>query len=188
MEIKYIPKDEITVAQQEMLGVIEKTCFGMSTTEIIANQEAGHPFGAVELGVFLLFDDEKIVGNVFLYKRLTEYDGQDYHIGGFGGLAVMPEYSGKGYARRLAEEALKMANDIGVDVACLFMSREDSISKFYERLGYVFLDRRCYYIDSLHREAYFDNVMILGLNNKELVSKILTTNHKFHFGKEEGCW
>ena len=170
-----------------MLNVIEKTCFGFSAAEIISNKENGHPF-AVELGAFLLFDDEKIVGNAFLYKRLTEYDGQDYYIGGLGGLAVMPEYRGKGYARQLTEKTLKMSCDIGVDIACLFIDREDTIYKLYEKFGYVFLNRRGYYFNSLSKELSEDNVMILGLNNKQLAEKILSTNYKFHYGKEEGCW
>ena len=188
MEIKYIPKNEITGVQQEMLNTIEKTCFGFSSAEVMNNTEEGHPFGAVELGAFLLFDNEKIVGNAYIYKRLTEYDGQEYYIGGFGGLAVMPAYRGKGYARQLAEESLKKAYDIGVDVACLFTSRKETIHKLYERLGFTFLNRKGYYIDSLHKEASEDDVMIMRLNDKELTAKILATNHKFHYGKEEGCW
>ncbi|MDR2505218.1 MAG: GNAT family N-acetyltransferase [Oscillospiraceae bacterium] len=188
MEIAYVPKNKVTEPHQEMLRIVEKTCFGISSAKIMENKEEGHPFGAVELGAFLLFDDKRIVGNAFLYKRLTEYDGQNYYIGGLGGLAVMPEYRGKGYARQLTERTLNMSYDIGVDVACLFTSREETIYKFYERLGYSFLDRRGYYIDSLHKEAFVDNVMILGINNKELAERILVTNHKFHYGKEEGCW
>ena len=33
-----------------------------------------------------------------------------------------------------------------------------------------------------------DNVMILGLCDMELAKKILSTKHKFGYGKEEGCW
>ncbi len=188
MEIKYIPKNEITVVQQDMLNVIEKICFGISSAEIIANKEASHPFGAVELGVFLLLDDDKVVGNAFLYKRLSEYDGQNYYIGGLGGLAVMPEYRGKGYARELTEKTLKMSYEIGVDVACLFISREETLYKFYESLGFAFLYREAYYINSLGNEQIENDVMIMGLNDIALAEKILTTNHKFHYGKEEGCW
>lgn len=187
MEIKYVPKNEITEAQLKMLKIVEQTCFGISEYET-ENNEEGHLFGAIESGVFLLFDDEKIVGCAYVYKRLTEYDGQEYYIGGLGGLAVMPEYQGNGYARQLTEKALKMSCDIGVDVACLFTSREENVYKLYEKLGFVFLNRRGYYLNSLYKEAFRDDIMILGLNNKEMAEKILTTNHKFHYGKEEGCW
>lgn len=95
------------------------------------------------------------------------------------------------YFRKLTEKterALSMSYDIGVDVACLFTSREENIYKLYEKLGFVFLNRRGYYLNSLYKEAFRDDIMILGLNNKEMAEKILATNHKFHYGKEEGCW
>ena len=188
MEIIYVPKNEITKAQKDMLKIVETTCFGISSEQIMETKEVGHPFGAVELGAFLLFDDNKIVGHAFLYKRLTEYDGQAYYIGGVGGLAVIPEYRGKGYARWLTEKTLKESYDIGVDVACLFTDKEDTVYKFYEKLGFVYLNRNAYYIDSLGKEMPKDDVMIMGLKDKALAEKILATKHKFHYGEEEGCW
>jgi len=184
MEIKFIPQNELNNEQQAMLKVIEETCFGIFTI----SQEEGHCFGAVEIGVFVLLDKDKIVGNAYLYKRLTEYDGQKYFIGGLGGLAVMPKYRGKGYARQLVEKTLEMAYDIGVDVACLFTEKEETIFKLYEKMGFSFLNRRGYYIDSLNEEAYRDDIMIMGLNDKKMAKKILETNCKFHYGEDEGCW
>lgn len=196
MEIKYIARNAMTETQLNMIDIINKICFSDSgktdksneNTAVESVKDEGHPHGAVELGKFLLFDNDKIVGQVFVHKRLTEYDGQDYYIGGFGGLAVLPEYRGKGYARQLVEKALQMSYDIGVDVACLYIGIEDTVYKFYNEIGYKFLNRKAYYIDSLGKEKTEDYVMILGLNNKELANKILTTDHKFHYGKEEGCW
>ena len=45
----------------------------------------------------------------------------------------------------------------------------------------------------LGAERVIDNVMILGLCDMELMrygisKKILSTKHKFGYGKEEGCW
>lgn len=40
----------------------------------------------------------------------------------------------------------------------------------------------------LGTERVIDNVMILGLCDMELAKKILSTKHKFGYGKEEGCW
>jgi len=189
MQIKYISRNEITDVQQKMIDVINETCFPESEEENIL--EEGHPHGAVELGKFLLFDGENIVGQVYVHKRLTEYDGQEYYIGGLGGLAVMPEYRGKGYARQLAEAAVKMSQDIGVDVASLYVgneNKEKTAYKLYESLGYVFLNREGYYLTSIGIEKTDNSIMILGLNNKELAEKILATNHKFHYGNQEGYW
>ena len=188
MEIVFAAKNEITQKQQKMLNEIERICFGFSAITIIENKDIGHLFGADELGVVLLLDGERIVGNAYLYKRISEYNGKEYCLGGPGGLAVLPEYRGKGYARLLMEKTLELAHDVGVDVACLFTEREDTVHKLYEKFGFVYLNRKGYYVDSLQKEAYRDDIMIMGLKDKALARKILSTGHKFHYGKEEGCW
>ena len=109
-------------------------------------------------------------------------------IQSIGGLAIAPEYRGKGYARKLVEVGLQKSYEIGVDVACLFTERTETVHKLYEKFGYAYLNRDVYYIDSLGKERTRDDVMILGLRNKRLAEKILSTNGKFHYGKEEGCW
>ncbi len=186
MDIRFAFKNEITQAQQEMLNVVNKECFGFDDTEI--NQDEGHMFGAVEFGAYLLLDATRIVGVSYLYKRLSEYDGQKFHLGGFGGLGILPEYRGKGYAREMTERSLHLAYEVGVDIACLFAERAATVHKLYEKFGFVYLDREAYYFDSLEAERVIDNVMILGLCDMELAKKILRTKHKFGYGKEEGCW
>ena len=188
MEFIFVHKNEATQKQQEMLKAIEEICFGVFPIEQMENSGEGHLFGAIEVGALLLMDDERLVGNTYLYKRATEYYGQEYFIGGLGGLAVMPEYRGRGYARQLIEKTLELAYEIGVDVACLFTEREDSVHELYEKMGFSFLSRRGYYIDSLQQEAFRDDIMIMGLNNKKLAKKILLTDFKFHYGEDEGCW
>lgn len=186
MHIKFAFKNEITQAQQIMINAVNKKCFGFDDTEI--NQDEGHMFGAVEFGAYLLLDNTKIVGVSYLYKRLSEYDGQKFNIGGFGGLGILPDYRGNGYARQMVEKSLHLAYEVGVDIACLFTDRNETVYKLYEKFGFVYLDREAYYYDSLGVERTIDNVMILGLCDMKLAKKILSTKYKFRYGKEEGCW
>lgn len=186
MNIKFVLKSELTEAQQKMINTVNKTCFGFDETEI--NQDEGHMFGAVEFGAYLLFDNAQIVGVSYLYKRNSEYDGQEFYLGGFGGLGVMPDYRGMGYARQMVEKSLHLAYEVGVDIACLFTDRNETVHKLYEKFGFEYLNREAYYIDSLGAEKTIDDVMILGLRDKALAQKILDTNHKFRYGKGEGCW
>lgn len=186
MEIKFIAKDKITRSQQKMIDRVNEICFGFDLA--VVKQDEGHMFGAVESGAYVLLDENQIVGILYIYKRLSEYDGQEFYIGGFGGLGILPDYRGKGYARQMVEKALQMSYEMGVDIACLFVDRNDNIYKLYEKLGYTFLNRAAYYIDSLGKEKMIMDVMILGLNNKALAEKILTTKCKYHYGNDEGCW
>lgn len=186
VDIKFVFKNEITETQKVMLNAVNKVCFGFDDTEI--NQEEGHMFGAKEFGAYLLLDNTTVVGVSYLYKRLSEYDGQQFFIGGFGGLGILPDYRGNGYARQMVEKSLHLAAEVGVDIACLFTDRDETTYKLYEKFGFVYLNREAYYFDSLGVEKTLDDVMILGLGDKMLAKKILSTNYKFHYGKEDGCW
>ena len=186
MEIKFIKKDDTTEFQQKMIDIVNKICFDFDPNELKTDE--GHMFGAIEYGAYVLLNQADIVGIIYIYKRRSEYDGQEFYLGGFGGLGILPDYRHKGYARQLVEKAIQMSYEIGIDIACLFIERNETVYKLYEKLGYTFLNRDAYYIDSLGKEKVIRDVMILGLNNKPLAQKILSTNYKFHYGKDEGCW
>ena len=190
MEIKYIVDGTMTDEQQKDVDIINKICLsGSDPNEPTEDfDESMYEYSAPEDGIYLLFDGERAVGRVAVHKVLTEYNGQEYYLGGFGGLAVLPEYQGKGYARKLAEAALKKSYEIGIDVACMEVNTESGITELYKRLGFKFLNRPAYFINHGNNEVTNDKVMIMGLHNKKLADEILNTNHKFHYGKNLGHW
>jgi len=183
MEIKFTERSNITENQRNDLKIIFEICFAGAS-----GGDNAYDWGTVETGKFILYDGEKIVGQVDVHKRLTDYEGREFFLGGPGGLAIMPGYRGKGFARALTECAIQKSREIGVDVACLCVNRDDGVHKFYEKLGYVFLNRDAYYINGLGIEKTDDSVMIKGINHTELAEKILKTKYKFHYGKEHGYW
>ena len=189
MEIKYISDGAMTEKQQKDVDIINDTCLGGDSEGTEENFDINtYGYSAPEDGMFLLFDGERAVGRAAVHKTPTEYNGQEYYLGGFGGLAVLPEYQGKGYARKLAEAALEKAYEIGVDVACMEVDTKSGIAGFYKKLGFAFLNRPAYFINHGNNEAADDNVMIRGLCNEKLSDKVLATNYKFHYGKSKGHW
>ncbi|MCL1859084.1 MAG: GNAT family N-acetyltransferase [Oscillospiraceae bacterium] len=189
MEIKYIPEGTITEKQQKDVDIIDSICFAGDPNEPAEEFDINtYEWSAPADGMFMLFDCDRIVAHVSVHKTLTEYNGQQYYLGGFGGLAVLPEYRGKGYARKLAEAALEKAYEIGIDVACMCVNMESGITDFYQKLGFKFLNRPAYFINHGNNEVTDDTVMIMGLKNKILADEILSTNYKFHYGKSKGHW
>ncbi|MCL2821475.1 MAG: GNAT family N-acetyltransferase [Oscillospiraceae bacterium] len=189
MEIRYIPDGTMTERQQKDVDIINDICLSGDSD---CNEEEfdinTYEYSAPEDGMYLLFDGDKAVGRAAVHKVLTEYNGQEYYLGGFGGLAVLPEYQGKGYARKLAEATLEKAYEIGVDVACMEVDMDSGITDLYQKLGYKFLNRPAYFINHGNNEVPDDKVMIKGIRNNELANEILTTNYKFHYGKSLGHW
>ena len=81
----------------------------------------------------------------------------------------------------MVEKSLHLTAEVGVDIACLFTDKDGIAYKLYEKFGFVYLNREAYYFDSLGVEKTIDDAMILGLGDKMLAKKILSTNHKFQY-------
>jgi predicted N-acetyltransferase YhbS len=189
MEIKYIPDGTITEKQQKDVDIINGIAFGGDPNEPEVEFDINtYEWSAPADGMFVLLDGERIVGIVSVHKTLTEYNGQEYYLGGFGGLAVLPEYRGKSYGRKLAEAALAKSYEIGIAVACMCVDMKSGITDFYQKLGFKFLNRPAYFINHGNNEVTDDTVMIMGLHDKNLADEILKTNYKFHYGKSKGHW
>jgi len=188
LKIKFIPNGEMTQRQKNDVDIINKTCLSGDPDDPVRVEINMYDWSASDEGMFLLLDGERVVGRIAVQKAFTEYDGQEYVLGGFGGLAILPEYRGGGYARIMAELALDKAREVGVDVACMCVDMESGITNFYQSLGFTFLGRPAYFINWIDKEKTDNNVMIMGLNNKPLTEKILNTNHKFHYGEDRGHW
>ena len=186
--LKYIPNGKVTSEQQNQIDFINRKYLSGDSNDPKRIEINMYDWGAPEDGIFLLYENEKVIGKVTVHKTLTEYDGQEYYLGGFGGLAVLTECRGRGYGQLLAEAALNKARDICVDVACMCVDMNSGITDFYERLGFKFLNRPAYFINWADKEKSDDTVMIMGLNNSELADKILSTTGKFHYGKSKGHW
>ncbi|WLC63642.1 GNAT family N-acetyltransferase [Clostridium tagluense] len=152
----------------------------------VPDEDCELDFVDVSLGKFLMYHNDKAIGSVGIHKRKAEYDREEYILGGFGALAILPQYRGNGYGKVLAEKAIEKLYEINCDVACLCVDRKHNAYKLYQVLGYTFLQRDAYFIDALGKEKTNDSVMILEIKNNELADKILYTNYKFHYGKGKG--
>ena len=175
----------ITEKQQNDVDIINKTRLSGDSNDQHEFDISTYEYSAPKDGMFLLFNGEKVVGRMAVHKTFAEYNGQEYCL---GGLAVLPEYRGKGYARKLAEAALRKAHEIGVDIACVEVNTESGITDFYQKLGFTFLNHPAYFLNHGNHEVTDDNVMIMGLRNKNLADKILATKDKFYYGNSLGHW
>lgn len=185
MIIKYFPDGTISEKYRKDIDFINETCLSNDNAD---SETDMYDWGAPEDGKFLLLNGDTVVGRAAVHKAFSEYNGQSYCLGGFGGLAVLPEYRGGGYGRALAEAALSKAKEIGVDVACMCVNMESGIADFYKRLRFRFLNRSAYFVNWSDKEKTDNTVMIMGLNDPKLAEEILNSGHKFHYGQDKGHW
>ena len=183
MEIRFLLTENISEKEDKEVKEINNICF-----EDVPDEDCKLDFVDVSLGKFLMYDNDKAIGSCGIHKRKSEYDGEEYILGGFGELAILPQHRGNGYGKVLTEKAIKKLYEINCDVACLCVDRKHNAYKLYQVLGYTFLQRDAYFINAIGKEKINEAVMILGIENKELADKILNTNYKFHYGKDKGYW
>ncbi|MBL4937768.1 GNAT family N-acetyltransferase [Clostridium sp. YIM B02515] len=183
MEIKFMLTENISEKENKEITEINNICFAD-----IPDEECELDFVDVSFGKFIMYDNNKAIGSCGIHKRKCEYVGEEYILGGFGELAILPQYRGNGYGKVLAEKAIEKLYEISCDIASLCVDRKHNAYKLYQLLGYIFLQRDAYFIDALGKEKTNDSVMIIGIKNKELPDKILNTNYKFHYGKDKGYW
>lgn len=188
MEIVYVPDGCMTEKQRLDVDVINESCLAGDSHDPEAVEADMYDWEAPEHGKFLLMDGDRAVGRVAVHITRAEYGGRSYTLGGFGGLAVLKEYRGRGYGRALAQAALDKAREIGVDVACMCVNMESGITKLYKDFGYRFLERPAHFTSWAGKEKTDDTVMILGLCDKELAETILSTNGRFSYGDCKGHW
>lgn len=184
MQINFVFTKDMTEKDNRELSYVNSICFQDAPDEACMLN-----YVADSLGKFLLYnDDGKIVGRNGIHIRKSEYDGEIYTLGGFGGLGVLPEYRGHGYATILTKMAIDKLYEIKADIAVMCVDRNKTVYEFYEKYGFCFLDRNAYFINALGEERFDDSVMIRGICNKNLAEKILTTEYKFHYGDDYGYW
>ena len=87
MEIRYIPDGTMTEEQQRDVDVINNVCLSDDSEGEQEFDLSTYEYSAPEDGMYLLFDGDRAVGRVAVHKTLSEYDGQEFYLGGFGGLA-----------------------------------------------------------------------------------------------------
>ncbi len=186
MELKYIPNGTMTEQQQKAVDIINDTCLSDDIPEVFDIDT--YAYSAPEDGMYLAIEGDRIIGRAAVHKVRATYNGRAYNLGGFGGLAVLPEYQGGGYGRALAEAALAKCREIGVDVVCMEANIRSGIAQFYERLGFRFLGRPAYFINHGMHEVGDPHVMLMGLLDPALGEEILSTEHKFSYGEHLGHW
>ena len=92
-------------------------------------------FRSKERHVGLQDDSGRLVASTGIVVVDVEVDGERFPVVGLGGVIVSAPYRGRGLARRVVEEALARARQLGPRFAMLFC-HEDRAG-LYRRLGFV---------------------------------------------------
>lgn len=181
MKIEFVKEPDLTESQKEDIVKLAKECFGD-----VPQKEIEEDFIAESFGRLLTYEDDQLIGMSCLFKRVTEFDGENIVYGGVGGVCVTGSYRGKGIATKMIEQGLAMLRKEGCDVACLNVDRRKTTHKIYEKVGFKFLGRDISYEDINGVIKYDGDSMFMPLNSPEKFQKIMKNEAVFHQGR--GYW
>jgi len=83
----------------------------------------------------------RLVGHLGFARRLIEVDGQCVKIAGIGAVAILPDFQGQGWGRRLLSRlGTHLAAEADVEFG--FLQCRDIVVPFYEKLGFRRITQR----------------------------------------------
>ncbi|MBU3101859.1 MULTISPECIES: GNAT family N-acetyltransferase [Clostridium] len=112
MKIIFLLTKNISIKENKEITEINNICF-----EDVPDEDCKLDFVDVSLGKFIMYDNDTAIGSCGIHKRKSEFDGEEYILGGFGEVAILPRNRGNGYGKVLAEKAIKKLYEINCDVA-----------------------------------------------------------------------
>lgn len=133
-----------TLADLDAVTAIEAECF--PAAEAATRESMQDRLGAYSKGFFIAEIEGKAIGFIngacndspviedHFYESMKWHDDQGKHLMVYG-LDVLPDYRGRGYARKLMECFINFAREQGK--AAVLLTCKAHLVSFYESFGYV---------------------------------------------------
>ncbi len=133
--------------------------------------------------VIVGYRNNKIVGLFLIYDREIEFEGKKIKMAGVGGVVTRVDCRRQGVMSQILQKffsnyIFKYKFDIAV--LCTDVKK---LGKLYGRVGFVPLNRSYFYLNKNGVEKEETGGMVLGLNNKSVVAKILSSKTKLFVGE-----
>lgn len=134
----------------------------------------------------IVFEGEEIVGVTAIYGRKVQYAGKNVWLGGIGKVRVRKDMRKMGIANMMMDEAIKQLKQLNFDVAFLTTDLESFLRDYYERYGFVTLNKNYTFFGSSGKEYSDNNGMLAPISSKTIFQQIIASKEPFHIGK--GNW
>jgi predicted acetyltransferase len=133
----------------------------------------------------LVFEANKIIGRMMLYKRSITFNEKDIILGGIGGVCTRHDKRNQGVATMMLERAMKIIKKWDCDIAYLCAEIEKK-GALYEQVGFVPLNRPYTFFGRSGKLHEQNNGMIAPINSREIFEEVLRSKEKLHLGN--GNW
>ena len=108
-----------------------------------------------------IFEDNNAPVGMF---KLTQLKHRCSHIGYVGGLAIHPDFGGKGFGKKMMQEIIDLAKEKGILRLELSVGSENfQAQKLYEKLGFVQEGVLRKYTNLVNEGRFLDEIMMAYL-------------------------
>jgi len=128
------------------------------------------------------YKNNKVVGLFLIYDREIEFEGNKIKLAGLGGVVTRVDCRRQGIMSQILQKFFSQyVAKYKFDIAMLCTDIK-KLGKLYGRVGFVPINRSYFFMDKNGVEKEELGGMILGLNNKAVVAKILNSKTKLFVG------
>lgn len=179
ISLSFVSADQLTSDHKRRMKELQTECFSAVTREEAERVFFAQPFGAV-----FASDDEVIIGQSELFRRLVSLEGTEIVLGGIGGVCVTSSRRRGGIGTKLVSACVDILRERGCDVACLAAHPKNNL--LYQRLGFRRLERRISFEDAGGMTRYDDSEMFRPLTSLQAFELIMKSDQVLHMGR--GLW
>lgn len=181
IKIKTILESELSQKELQEIKILHAECFAD-----VSHEEIEEDFIAKSFACIIAYKNGAVVGTLRLFKRLNDFEGRKFTLGGLGGVCVTQKERGQGIASKMCQGGLIKLKEEGCDVACLNVDLIKKVYGLYEKLGFKFMEREFSFTNSKGVKKYDTGTMFIPLNSKEVYDLIMRSKETFHYGV--GYW
>lgn len=174
-DIFVIPKDKIDFSE---LKIFADNNWG---DEDESEEEVKNNFFDNNKSAVIAKVDDKLVGLLYIHKRVTILNNKNISFAGIGGVVVHKDYRHLRIATKILEKAIEVLKKDKIDIALLCTDIKN-LGKLYNKVGFVPLGRPYYFIQKDEKEGLEKGGMIARVNSQDVFDEILNSNGKLNVG------
>lgn len=134
----------------------------------------------------LVFEDENIVGMAAIFGRNIKHNNTKVRLGGIGKVRVRQDKRNLGIANMMMKEAMRQLQQLKFDVAFLSTDLTSFLRGYYERYGFMVLNKDYTFIGKSGKKYVENDGMLASINSDVIFKQIISDNKAFHIGT--GNW
>ncbi len=134
----------------------------------------------------LVFMENELIGMAAVFKRIIHYHDSYVSLGGIGKLRVREDWRRKGIANAIMKESVKQLSILNCDVAFISTNLKSFLVRFYEKYGFIPLNKSYIYTGYSGKKYREQNGMLIPIKSKQVFQTILNSLEPLDIG--QGNW